>query len=279
MMRPRARRRRWVWWCLSVLAGAAAARAQQTLPADPDRPYRPIVQDAVGSRLINAPTPFTFGRRGLEVLFTHRFAQSVQDGSGHDLWGLDGGADTGIGLTLGATANLDFELYRSSFQETYELAVKFQVLRQAERVPLSIAVRAGGDFVRAPAAVDAERPFVQALVGRQFRPGWNLFAAPSYARATPRLRDAFNVPFGATVPLGRRALLELEAVPANGDFPDSAVAWQVAISKAVGTHIFEFTLGNSRATTIDQMLGSDFAGRFESGDVRLGFNLVRGFAN
>lgn len=231
----------------------------------------------MGARLINAPTPFTFGRRGLEVLFTHRFSQSVQDGSGHDLWGLDSGADTGIGLTLGATANLDFELYRSSFHETYELAAKFQVLRQAARVPLSIAVRAGADLVRAPAADDAERPFVQALVGRRLRPGWNLFAAPSYAGATPRLRRAFNVPLGVTLPLGRRALLELEAVPANRDLPGSEIAWHLAVSKAVGTHVFELTLGNSRATTVDQMLGSDFAGGFEPGEVRLGFNLVRGF--
>jgi hypothetical protein len=144
-------------------------------------------------------------------------------------------------------------------------------------VPLSIAARAGGDFVRAAGVADATRPFVQALVARQFRPGWNLFAAPSYARATPRLREAFNVPFGATAPLGRGALLELEAVPANRDLPGAELAWQVAISKAVGTHIFEFTLGNSRATSVDQMLGSDFAGGYEAGDVRLGFNLVRGF--
>jgi uncharacterized beta barrel domain-containing protein DUF5777 len=269
------RRLCWVLWSLPVVAGASAAHAWQGSP--PVDPYRPLVQDAVGSRLINAPTPFTFGRRGLEVLFTHRFSQSVQDGSGHDLWGLDSGADTGIGLALGATANLDFELYRSSFQETYELAVKFQALRQAERVPLSIAVRAGGDFLQAPGTPDAERPFGQLLLARQLRPGWSLFAAPSYVRATPRLRNAFNVPLGATVPLGRRALLELEVVPANGDLPGSEAAWHVAISKSVGTHIFEFTLGNSRATSVDQMMGSDFAGRFESGDLRLGFNLVRGF--
>jgi Membrane bound beta barrel domain (DUF5777) len=275
------------WWRRAVWRSRASSLVAVSLwrvaaagAAEPPTidPYRPLVQDAVGTRLVNIATPLTSGRRGLEVLFTHRFSEPVQDGSAHDLWGLDSGADTGIGLTLGITAHLDIEVYRSSFLETWELAAKFEVLRQAERLPFSLAARAGCDVTSARGAADRERPFVQILLGRRFRPGWNLFVAPTFARETPRLRNAFNVPVGATVPLSRGLLLEVEVVPANGEVPGSELAWHLALSKAVGTHIFEFTLGNSRATTVDQIVGSDFAGGFASDDVRLGFNLVRGFA-
>ena len=50
-----------------------------------------------------------------------------------------------------------------------------------------------------------------------------------------------------------------------------------AVSKQVGGHIFEVLVGNSRATHVDQLLGGDSAAGFASGDVRLGFNLIRDF--
>jgi hypothetical protein len=94
---------------------------------------------------------------------------------------------------------------------------------------------------------------------------------------TPGLENAFNVPLGLTIPLPRDQYLELEYVPANRDLDSSRAAWHVALSKAVGGHLFEVVLGNSRATTVDQILGGDSAAGFEEEDVRLGFNIVRMF--
>jgi len=67
-------------------------------------------------------------------------------------------------------------------------------------------------------------------------------------------------------------------IPKNNDLDASRTAWHVALSKAMGAHIFEIVLGNSRATTVDQMLGGDSAAGFQTGDVRLGFNIIRDFA-
>ncbi|HEX6899268.1 MAG TPA: DUF5777 family beta-barrel protein [Thermoanaerobaculia bacterium] len=240
-------------------------------------PYEPVRRDPLGTRLVNGATPYTIGARKVEVIFTHRFQQTVNDGDEHDLWGLDGGADTGIGLGVGLTRHFDLSLYRVSFQEDYELAGKFLLLEQAPRVPLTLAVRAGADFLRREGVEDAERPFVQLLLARQLRPGVNLLLSPSWVADTPLLKNAFNVPVGITFPLPGSYLVELEVVPENGDLDASETAWHVALSKAVGGHIFEIVLGNSRASTVDQMLGGDFAAGFDSGDVRLGFNIVRDF--
>lgn len=263
---------------VAALLSAGSAMAQEAAAPDPEAaapdPDAPVRQDALGSRLVDTPTPFTVGSRRLEIVFTHRFHQPVQDGDESNLWGLDSGADVGIGFTYGVASRLDLSLYRSSFQENFELAAKYLVVEQSARVPFSLGVRAGADLLRQEEVQDASRPFVQLLLVRRFAPGVNLLLSPSWVRDTPRLRDAFNVPVGITLPFGT-GLVELEWIPANQDLEESQDGWHVALSQDVGGHIFEVVVGNSRATTVDQYLGGDFAGGFETGDVRLGFNLIR----
>jgi len=244
----------------------------------PDRGDEPVRRDALGTILINGATPYTVPARKLEVLFTHRFQQAVNDGgTSHNLWGLDNGADLGIGAGWGVTSHLDLTLYRDSFQEDFEVAGKYLAFEQSRRLPLTLAVRAGGDFLRRPGIADANRPFVQLLLARQLAPGINLLASPSWVSDTPSLKNAFNVPLGLTFPFLGGSLIELEYIPKNRDLASSRAAWHAALSKAVGGHIFEVVLGDSRATTVDQMLGGDSAAGFRTRDLRLGFNLVRDF--
>ena len=239
-------------------------------------------RDAVGTRLIDVATPFTVGSRHLELLVTHRFNQAInQGGSAHNLWGLDSGADFGIGFTYGLLRNLDLSVYRSAFQEDYELAAKVQVLQQDAHMPLSVGVRAGADMLARPGIVDPHRPFAQLLLSRRLAPGWNVFVSPSWVHATPLLRGAWNTPVGLTAPLVGGWQLDAEGFAANRALRNipgaSHFAWHAAIAKPIGWHLFQIILGNSRATTVDQMMGGDFAGGFNPGDVRLGFNLIRYF--
>jgi len=260
-----------------LAAGLPATRAAAQDLTPEEGADRPVRRDPLGTILINGATPYTVGERKIQVLFTHRFQQPVNDGDSHNLWGLDSGADVGIGLAWGATPRLDLSLYRASFQEDFELAGKYLVLEQSSRIPLTLAARAGVDHLRRPGVEDPTRPFVQLLLARKIAPGVNLLVSPSWVRDTPRLRNAFNVPLGLTFPLPGDQLVEIEYIPANRDLDDSRDAWHLALSKKVGGHIFEIVLGDSRATTVDQMLGGDFAGGFKTRDVRLGFNIVRDF--
>ena len=259
---------------LAVLLGAIAARAQEDLLGGP---YDPIRRDPLGTRLVNESTPYPVGDHKIELLFTHRFQESVQNGNSHDLWGLDSGSDVGIGIGVGITRKLDLSLYRASFQEDFELAGKLLIFEQAPRVPVSVAIRAGADLLRRPGVQDPGRPFFQLLLARQIVPGVNLLLSPSWVRDTPQLSNAFNVPVGLTLPLPHDYLVEFEAVPRNHNLDASRTAWHTAFSKQVGGHIFKIVLGNSRATTVDQMMGGDSAAGFQTRDVRLGFNLVRYF--
>jgi hypothetical protein len=51
----------------------------------------------------------------------------------------------------------------------------------------------------------------------------------------------------------------------------------VGFNKRIRGHAFLIYVGNSRATITDLIAGSDIPGGFKSGDVRLGFNLIRRF--
>lgn len=247
------------------------------VPSLPLTAQEPEERDPLGTRLVNVATPFPVQAKTLEVVFLHRFHLPVQDGSSSDLWGLDSGADVGIGLAWGITPRLDASLLRYSFQEDFELASKFLVLEQGPRSPLSVAVRAGVDRLEREGVEDPTRPFVQLLLARRLGRGFNLLVSPSWVRDTPRLRNAFNVPVGLTFALRGGSLVELEVIPENRDLDESVTAWHLAWSRDVGGHIFEIVLGNSRAVTVDQYLGGDSAAGFEAGDVRLGFNLIRDF--
>jgi len=149
-------------------------------------------------------------------------------------------------------------------------------------MPLSAAVRAGADLLGRTGVADPHRPFVQLLLGRSLAPGWNIFLSPSWVHDTPLLRNAWNVPVGLTVPLPGKWLLDGEVIAPNHALRDMAgasrLAWHAAFAKQVGWHVFQIVLGNSRATTVDQILGGDFAGGFTTHDLRLGFNLVRYFS-
>jgi hypothetical protein len=270
-VRERRRRRLAALLAAALWAVAGGALAQ----ADAGTDYEPIRQDPIGTRLINMPTPNPVGVRTVEILFTHRFFEPLDEGDSHTLWGIDSGADVSFGLAYGFTRNFDLAAFRSSVDEDYELAAKYRLLAQARRVPVSLALRAGANFLLRDQIEDSTRPFAQLLISRQLRPGVNLLLAPSWVRDTPRLRDAFNVPVGLTLGPGGAWLVELEYVPENRDLEESVAAWHVAFSKAIGGHVFEITFGNSRATTVDQYLGGDSSAAFAEDDVRLGFNLVR----
>lgn len=250
----------------------AAALAAPAWAGDPVLSQR---DERTGARMVEVATPFTQGRGNLETSFGFRIAQTVQDGDEHNLWGIDSGADVVFAVAYGVTSRFDVELLRSSFQETYEVAAKWQLLDPARGAALAAAVRVGGDWIGAENIDGRQRPFVQLLLARRLGRDVLLTAAPSYVDETPRLRHAVNVPVGLTLPFVRGSLLKLEVVPENRDLDDSRLGWRVGISKAAADNIFEITLGNSRATTVDQILGGDFAGGFESDDVRLGFNVVR----
>ncbi len=236
-----------------------------------------VPEPELETRLINLPTHITLGAGTMQVLFTHRFADSIQGAGSTNLYGLDTAADVGIGFGIGLARNLDVEIYRSSFFKEIETAFKWTPFRQGDAFPFGVAVRVGGDYRGAQGVTNRWAGIAQLVIARRLGTSLDLFAVPSYASDTPGLRRAANVAVGASYHLAHAWDLSAEAIPANRDTPDSHIAWAVAASKRLRGHGFLFYFGNSRATTTDMITGSDYPGGFKVGDVRLGFNLIRRF--
>jgi hypothetical protein len=257
-----------------LVAGVAAGQES----ADSDRPRPPE-----GSRIINLPSADAPPGGTLGVLFTHRFKNPLNSSSARDLFTLDSGANTVLGVSYSPWDRLEIALDRSSEDADFELAAKYQFLAIEAKRPFAVALRVGGNAVTAENVENREAFFAQAIasfaIGRSIR----VTAIPTYVSNTALFRDVFNVPVALSVAITRTVNLHGEVYPKNRDFTEDPklpgrqthIGWIASIEKTVLRHRFAFTVGNMRGTAVDQYTGSDIGGVGVPHDVFLGFNLVR----
>jgi len=265
-----------------------------TLQAE-DR-YTPIRTVPLGDALLTLPTSHIPTEGTWEVKFTHRFNQSLDQGSFsdrvHSLWGLDSNADVGIGFSYVISRDLQATFMRSNASDDIESSLKYVVVQQAQAVPFSLAVRGGMDWRTERDVVDRTSFFAQAIVSRQIGARAEVFLIPTFATNAGRaisgstsvalFRHAFNVPIGAAVMIRPGLSVVAELTPKNRDLPASMnggdFAWALGLKRAIGGHYFEILLTNSNATHVDQYVTSTYTGSpLSKGDIHLGFNIERRF--
>ena len=131
-------RRALVFAFFSLHAGAGIG---QDAPAPAAVPRSPE-----GSRIINFPSADVPAPGTLGMLFSHRFAQPLEDSDWHSLASFDSGADIGIGASYVPLRNLEVAVDRSSNQDDWEIALKYRFFERSASFPLSVALRAGVDI-------------------------------------------------------------------------------------------------------------------------------------
>ncbi|MEP0774114.1 MAG: hypothetical protein HRF46_07105, partial [Acidobacteriota bacterium] len=172
---------------------------------------------------------------------------------------------------------LEVGLYRSSFFKQLEANAKVTLARQGEGWPIGMAIRLGAGFRGARGVEERWTGIGQLVLARELSSSFEIFLVPMFASDTPTLRRAANLGAAVAWHLPKNWGLLAEGVPANRDASTGTTAWAVGLVKRVPGHEFLMYLGNSRATTVDLLVGSDLPGGFEKGDVRLGFNITRRF--
>lgn len=273
-------------FALVLAAGAAAAQEDTKAAATPAPAPTPDDTKAAparlpeGSRIVNLPSAEVPRAGTLSILFTHRFSQPLEDSDFHSLYSFDSGADIGIGLAYAPIENLDVSLYRSSHLDDYELDVKYHALTAG---PLSLAVRVGGDWRSERFQDDRNGVFAQAIAAVSIGDRVRITAVPTYVSKTtgerfirpkPFYKNVWNVPAALSVKVTRSMNVQGEIVPRNGRADSPGVGWIASIEKTVPRHRFAFTVGNLRATTVDQYVASDFLA-LSPHRYFIGFNLVR----
>jgi hypothetical protein len=258
-------------------------------------PYTPAPVVPLGDTLLTLPTAHIGGPAMWEVKFTHRFNQSIDQGSFsdrvHSLFGLDSNADVGLGLSYVWRPRLQFSLYRSNAMDDIELGAKYIAFQQAAAIPFSAALRVGTDLRTEKDLDDRTSLFAQAILSRQFGPRVEVFIAPTYATKAGRavvdassqalFKNAFNAPLGAAFMIRNGLSVVGELYPKNRDLPDGVDAdygWAIGFKRAVGGHHFEILLTNNNATHVDQYITSTYMGSpLRRGDLHIGFNIERRF--
>lgn len=274
-------------WLCALLVALPLLAQDETIA-----PLRPL---PMGDVLLNLPSNQIAPHGQWEWKFTHRFNQSIGDGSFsdqlHSLFGLDSGADVVFGASYALRPNLQLSLIRSNTNDTFEAAAKYVVLRQTEGRPLNLTLRGGADIRTERDLEDRNSIFAQAIISRQFGRKGEIFLLPTFATNAGRavnddvsgalFEHAFNVPvaFAWMLRPGLAAIVEL--TPPNSDLPDEMGAdlgWSVGVKRNIGGHWFEVLLTNSQSTLVDQYVTSTFQGTpLDSGEIHLGFNIERRF--
>jgi hypothetical protein len=273
---------------LCALPSALCALAQ-------DDPYRPMGKLPVGDQLLSLPSSHMAAHGLWEIKFTHRFNQSLSNGSLsdqlHSMFGLDTNADVTFGLSYAVRPDLQLSIARSNTNDTFEAAAKYVVLQQAPSVPLTFTMRGGVDWRTERDLEDRNSFFAQAIVSRRIGAKAEVFVMPTFVTDAGRavtgdtsgalFEHAFNVPVGVTYFVRPPLAVVVEVIPPNGDLPDETngdFGWSIGIKRAIGGHWFELLVTNSQGTTVDQYTSSTFQGAgFDASEVKLGFNIERRF--
>jgi hypothetical protein len=217
----------------------------------------------------------------LGVTFTHRFSGSLNEADFHNFFTFDSSTSTGIGVSYSPLDSLELALDRSSTEDDYELSAKVRVLGVTESRPFGFALRIGGNGRTAEEVVgDRYAFFAQGIASFAVGSRLRVTAIPTYVSNTASFRNAFNVPVAISVGLTRTVNAHAEFYPKNQDFTERSgrttrFGWIASLEKTVLRHRFAFTVGNLRATSVDQYTASDFGGVGLPRDTSIGFNLVR----
>jgi hypothetical protein len=266
---------------------AASGLAQQNR-------YAAIPPLPLGDSLLSLPTSHIPSEGTWEVKFTHRFNQSIDQGSFsdqvHSLFGLDSNADVGLGLSYVFRPDLQVSLLRSNAMDDIETSAKYVVFQQAVAFPVSLALRGGVDWRTEANLNDRTSLFAQAIVSRKIG-RLEVFAVPTYVTNAGRalsgnasvalFQHAVNVPLGAAVMIAPALSVVVEFEAKNRDLPSTIRAdygWAVGLKRAIGGHYFEILVTNNNATHVDQYVTSTYMGSpLRRGDLHLGFNIERRF--
>jgi hypothetical protein len=231
----------------------------------------------VGNRFLQTASPLVNDKGIFEAVFNHRFYASIVESGGSRLFGLDNGAAVFLSMDYAVLKNLSVQIGRATLNADYEFSAKATLLRPSASLPVAVGVRGGVNWLTANYFERQSSGFLQVLVqGSLANDHVVLAAAPSYTQRSQTRRQIINVPLIAAFKITHSIYAMGEYVPKYGR-EEWKAQWSFGLFKDIYHHRFGLWIGNSGATTVDQMLASDYGGGVTDSNIRIGFNLMRQF--
>ncbi len=221
----------------------------------------------------------------------HRFG-SINSGL-YDFFGLDQ-ANTRIGFQYGVNNWLGIGIGRSSYLKTYDGWAKVKILRQSSglrNMPISVDYF-GSIAVSAVKWSEPDRKNYfssrlsfsnQLLIARKLSPGISLQLMPTHVHynlvETRNMENnIFSVGMGGRFKLSKRISVNAEyylllSKETRKSYSDP---FSIGIDIETGGHVFQLYLTNAQGIIEPHFIGRT-SGKWQNGDIHLGFNISRSF--
>jgi cytochrome c oxidase subunit II len=164
-----------------VEAQTTVTTPTQTVAENESKPH--WTTEPYDYQLINVPTPKRIPKRALNVHFSHRFSEPINDSGIDKLFGLDSFSVSSLGFSYGITDRLYVKAQRSpicetqNFCKTIEVGFGYHLLDEAGRSPVALSTYAsveGNDNF-----TDNFNVNIQAMLARSVTRHVNLFFSPA----------------------------------------------------------------------------------------------------
>ncbi len=246
-----------------------------------------------GLKIVNLESTKLPARHDLYFVVSHRFG-SVQGGF-KELFGLDQ-AVTRLHFIYGFTDWLSAGISRSSFQKTYDLTVKYRLLRQQEgRSPVTVV---GFNGLNINTSLEDEQipdlsfqdrlGYVsQVLVSRKISERFSVLLAPTFfydnylpdfAGDQDKQKAQFSMGIGGRFKISKRISINADYAAHLNRASDSPFKdpLSVGVDIETGGHVFQLHFTNAQASFENGYLGQA-NGNWGDGVIFFGFNLSRVF--
>jgi hypothetical protein len=269
-----------------------------------DKPT-PVFASFKSTRLVNLHTNETMKAKHLDFRIQHRFQPmdiNKENVYGlYNMFGLDG-AVMRLGFEYGVTDNLMVGLGRSNVGKTYDLMLKYKLLKQSKgkkSMPISVDYF-GNTGINTLEWVDKTRnnffasrlSFVnQLIIARKFNNSISLMLSPTLVhynlvQTKAQSNDIFALGIGGSFKLSRSVRFNIEYIsrlnnvneprtPKGGALYYNSLAFGFDIE--TGGHVFQLHFTNA-AGLIEQQFIAQNTTKPDFTSLRFGFNLSRTFS-
>jgi len=247
---------------------------------------KPVKNTFMGTRFINLHSANVAKKNELQMLIQHRFGDI--SGGFYDFFGLDY-ASMRLGFEYGITKNLNIGIGRSSYMKTFDSFIKYRFLAQSSTMPLTLTATVAGSFPTIKNVIpDEYSDFskkasgnVQLHLARSFK----IFAvqvSPGYIGTgyIPVENDSytfFTMAFGGTVKLAKKVTVNIEYLHRFEDEIKNTNPLSASIDIGTSGHLFQIMISNVQQMYDQGIITNPLGGDWTSGQIFLGFNLIRAF--
>ncbi len=232
------------------------------------------------------------GTGDLLFIFSHHFGAI---NTGYDnLFGLKQ-AQVRLGLEYGATKWLGFGVGLNTLQNTWDGFLNFKVLRQskgARRMPFTLTILGSTSIYTTKWADPTRKNYftsrmsyaTQVILARKFGQRFSLQIMPTYVHVnlvpTPEdHNNIFSVGAGARFKISQRVAINAEyyyLIPKQIRSTPATSALSVGVDIETGGHVFQIFLTNAMGENTESLI-TQTTGKWQNGDIFLGFNISRIF--